>query len=55
VSALTTRQVTRAVGQPHTRQGRHSTSCARAGGTPEVPMQVTHDRSGRVTARERLA
>ena len=55
MSALTTRQAMRAVGQPYTRQGRHSTSCARAGGAPEVRMQVTHDRSGRVTGRERLA
>jgi hypothetical protein len=54
-AGLTTRQVMRAVGQPYTRQGRHATFCARADGAPEVRMQVTYDRSGRVTALDRLA
>ena len=46
---MTTRQVMEAVGQPWTRLGRHSTFCATAPGDPDVRMEVTYDRAGRVT------
>ncbi|MBB6628292.1 peptidase [Nocardioides sp. KIGAM211] len=50
---MTTRQVMKAVGQPFTRFGRHSTFCATAPGAPKVRMQVSFDRSGHVTALRR--
>jgi hypothetical protein len=51
---MSTRAVMKAVGQPYTRRGEHYTFCATTAGDPEVRMQVSFDRRGKVTGLRRL-
>ncbi len=51
---MSTRAVMKAVGQPYTRRGEHYTFCATTAGDPDVRMQVSFDRHGKVTGLRSL-